>query len=182
MLRSGHGRRAILCTALTLCVTVADALGQQQAELGPAPELAVAWLDPPDLLLDGTDVHSGAARLASALAVAALSVDGGSRNAVAGLFHTQVAMSENGSSISLTVVSWNDNGYGDNTIVWHPEGLFFGAGQPDRTIRVTVTGIGGGPPAVVYDVIVIDPATVPPEIFDDGFEWGDTSAWSNGSP
>jgi len=88
-----------------------------------------------------------------------------------------VTMTENGSPISLSVVSRADNGYCDNTIVWEPSGLSFSAGGADRTFTVTVSNIGGTPSTVTYDVVVIDPSLYPTEIFDDGFETGGAGAW-----
>jgi len=96
--------------------------------------------------------------------------------------NAEVTMSEGGVPIPLTVVS-TFSGYGDNTIVWQPSGLSFGPGQADRTIHVTVTKIANAPgtATVSYDVVVMDPATVPTQIFDDGFEGASTSAWSSAS-
>jgi hypothetical protein len=95
-----------------------------------------------------------------------------------------VAMTENGSPVSLTVVSRTNNGYGDNTIVWEPSGLSFSSGDPDRTFTVTVSNImvSGSPQSRVYDVVVFDPDTVSVEIFSDGFESGHTGSWSSTAP
>ncbi|MEX1309564.1 MAG: hypothetical protein AB1Z65_04025, partial [Candidatus Sulfomarinibacteraceae bacterium] len=95
-----------------------------------------------------------------------------------------VTMTENGSPVSLSVVSRTNNGYGDNTIVWEPSGLYFSAGTPDRRFTVTVSNIlvNGSPQTRAYDVVVIDPATVPVAIFDDGFESGHTGAWNGTIP
>lgn len=92
-----------------------------------------------------------------------------------------VTMTENGSPVSLSVVSRTNNGYGDNTIVWEPSGLFFAQGDPDRRFTVTVSNISG-PQTWVYDVVVMDPDTVTDTIFDDGFESGHTGAWSDTTP
>ena len=91
-----------------------------------------------------------------------------------------VTMTLDGSNVPLTVVS-RTAGYGDTTIVWEPSGLSFGAGQPDQTVTVTVDGISGSP-LVSYDVIVIGPALTPDTIFEDGFESGNTNAWSDVTP
>jgi hypothetical protein len=93
-----------------------------------------------------------------------------------------VTMTENGSPISLSVVSTADNGYCDNTIVWEPSGISFTPGGPDRRITVTVSGIGGTPSSVIYDVVVIDPSISTDEIFADGFESGFTNAWDTTAP
>ena len=89
-----------------------------------------------------------------------------------------VAMTEGGSPVSLSVVSRTNNGYGDNTIVWEPSGLSFTAGMQDRRFTVTVSGISGPQTTVVYDVVVMDPAIVTDLIFSDGFESGWTNSWS----
>jgi len=77
-------------------------------------------------------------------------------------------MTENGSPVSLSVVSRTNNGYGDNTIVWEPSGLFFAQGDPDRRFTVTLSNIivSGSPQTRVYDVVVMDPDTVADEIFE----------------
>ncbi|MBL4659395.1 MAG: CAP domain-containing protein [Alcanivoracaceae bacterium] len=82
-----------------------------------------------------------------------------------------VSMTENGSPISLNVVSRTDNGFGDNTIIWQPSGLSFPSGQADRTINVTVSGIGNASQSSYsYQVIVINPEFLSDVIYADGFE------------
>jgi uncharacterized protein YkwD len=51
-------------------------------------------------------------------------------------------------------------GYGDNTIVFRPEGFDYARPAADTTYLVTVSGIGGAgvPPTIQYPVTVIDPA------------------------
>jgi hypothetical protein len=93
-----------------------------------------------------------------------------------------VSMTENGSPISLSVVSTANNGYCDNTIVWEPSGLYFTPGGSDRRITVTVSGIGGTPSSVTYDVVIMDPSISTDEIFSDGFESGLTNAWDTTAP
>lgn len=95
-----------------------------------------------------------------------------------------VSMTENGSSVPLSVISRTDNGYGDNTIVWEPAGLYFSSGDPDRTFTVTVSNImvSGSPQSRTYDVVVFDPDTVSVAIFSDGFESGHTGSWSDTAP
>jgi hypothetical protein len=95
----------------------------------------------------------------------------------AGYGSATVTMTEDGSPISLSVVSRSDNGYCDNTIVWEPSGLTFTPGGEDRRITVTVSGISGTPSSVTYDVVIMDPDVVTELIFSDGFESGDIGAW-----
>lgn len=93
---------------------------------------------------------------------------------------SDVSMTEGATPISLSVVSRTDNGYGDNTIVWEPSGLSFTPGAQDRVFTVTVSNImvGGTPQTEVYNVVVIDPNVVTDLIFSDGFESGNSNAWS----
>lgn len=93
-----------------------------------------------------------------------------------------VTMTENGSAIPLSVVSTANNGYCDNTIVWEPSGLYFTPGGLDRTITVTVSGIGGTPSSVTYDVVIMDPSISTDEVFSDGFESGFTNVWDTSVP
>lgn len=93
----------------------------------------------------------------------------------------QVTMTENGSPISLSVVSRSDNGYCDNTIVWEPSGISFTPGGPDRTFTITVSNMTGSAD-VTYEVVIIDPDVNVEEIFADGFEDGDTDAWDDVQP
>lgn len=66
------------------------------------------------------------------------------------------------------------NGYGDNTIVWEPQGLSFSPGMADRTFTITVSGIRVAGSAIThrYQVTVIDPDVDPPP--PDGFSVLDT--------
>ena len=89
-----------------------------------------------------------------------------------------VTMTEGGNPVSLSVVSRTNNGYGDNTIVWEPSGLYFSAGMQDRRFTVTVRNISGPQSTVVYDVVVMDPAVVTDLLFSNGFESGTTGSWS----
>lgn len=89
-----------------------------------------------------------------------------------------VTMTENGSPISLSVTSRTDNGFGDNTIVWEPSGLYFTGGMQDRRLTVTISNISGPQSTVVYDVVVMDPAAVTDLLFNNGFESGTTGSWS----
>jgi hypothetical protein len=91
-----------------------------------------------------------------------------------------VTMTLNGGDVPLTII-YRDGGYGDKTIVWEPSGLSFGSGQEDQTVHVTVTGISGASD-VSYDVTVIDPLLSPDIIFEDRFESGGTSNWTDTVP
>ncbi len=92
-----------------------------------------------------------------------------------------VTMTENGTPIPLTI-NTNYNGFCDNTIVWEPTGLYFTPGGADRRITVTVSGIGGTPSSVTYDVVIMDPSISTDEIFSDGFESGFANAWDTTAP
>jgi len=63
----------------------------------------------------------------------------------------------------------NATGFGDNTLVWEPSGLSFGAGMSDQffTVHVNNVTVGGVPRNFTYPVTVIDPAAVPPPTFTD---------------
>lgn len=64
---------------------------------------------------------------------------------------------ESGSDITLTVVSKTDNGYGDNTIVWEPQGIITNS-ENDVSYTVTVSGITGAPQtSYTYTATVIKP-------------------------
>ena len=64
------------------------------------------------------------------------------------------------------------NGYGDNTLVWIPQGVTYTQAAADVTYHVTISGISGGgaPSSIAYDVIVIDPYTLRDVIFHNGFD------------
>jgi len=100
--------------------------------------------------------------------------------AVVSFASADVSMTEGITPVSLSVVSRTDNGYGDNTIVWEPSGLSFTPGAQDRVFTVTVSDImvNGTPQTEVFNVIVIDPSVVTDLIFSDGFESGNSNAWS----
>jgi hypothetical protein len=69
-----------------------------------------------------------------------------------------VSMSLNGSDVAVTVVSRNQNGYGENTIVWQPASLP-GSVTADLPYVVNVTGIKGSgvPTSKSYTVRVFNP-------------------------
>jgi uncharacterized protein YkwD len=55
------------------------------------------------------------------------------------------------------------NGYGDNTIVWQPQGLGSGGPGGDVSFQVTLSNVivSGSPRTFTYTVTIIDPAVVP---------------------
>lgn len=65
---------------------------------------------------------------------------------------------ENGAAVTLTIVSNDDNGYGDNTIVWEPSGINT-TSETDVTYHVTVGNVivDSSPQTYTYDVIIIQP-------------------------
>ncbi len=71
-----------------------------------------------------------------------------------------ISMTKNGAPVTVNVLSVQ-NGFGDNTVVWEPQGLTHPAGMADTTYHVTVNNVvvGGTPRTFNYDVVVIDPAT-----------------------
>jgi hypothetical protein len=57
--------------------------------------------------------------------------------------------------------------------------------EPDETIIITLSNPTGGAslgPITVHTRTIIDDDVASPEIFDDGFESGDLSAWSSHVP
>ncbi len=83
-----------------------------------------------------------------------------------------VSMMRNGQALGAASYESVQNGYGDNTLVWLPQGVTYTQPAQDVTYHVTVSGISGGgaPPSVSYDVIVIDPFVLTDEIFGNGFD------------
>jgi len=80
-----------------------------------------------------------------------------------------VTMTENGSGIS-TVLEPLTNGFGENTIVWRPNGVSDSYIWPqpvsDMIYTVTVANvmIGGSPESFTYAVTIMDPATSGPSV------------------
>jgi len=70
-----------------------------------------------------------------------------------------VTMHRGATSIALTLLPVQ-NGYGDNTLGWTPQGLPSGAPSSDTVYHVEVTGVvvSGQSRDYAYDVTVIDPA------------------------
>ena len=148
-----------------------DVFGPTSAR--PATPVAVTW--PPEGFVPYQLVYD---RWSLALNVPFTTVDYQSAS---------VSMTHDGSPIDLTVldlwpdpVMYPDHYLGDETVVWEPDlsGLDIEPGMTDTTITVTVSGIGHATSSVTYDVTIFDPATSVEEIFLDGFESGNTSAWS----
>ena len=72
-----------------------------------------------------------------------------------------VTMTRNGTSVSLSITSRSDNGYGDNTLVWTPSGITTNS-TADQTYQVTVSNISGTgvPTSFSYSVTIFDPQTL----------------------
>lgn len=66
-------------------------------------------------------------------------------------------------ALPVALDSTNDNGYGDNTIVFRPAGIVTSPPPVDVTYNVNIAGVSGAgvPPSFNYDVTVIDPAITP---------------------
>lgn len=69
-----------------------------------------------------------------------------------------VTMTQAGNNVLTDIISSVDDGYGDNTIVWEPDGLPVSI-NADLTYQVTVSGIGGFgvPTSYTYTVTLFDP-------------------------
>jgi uncharacterized protein YkwD len=75
-----------------------------------------------------------------------------------------VTMSTNGTNIPVILESLEDSiGFGDNTLVWRPQGIPTTAPPADTPYTVTVSNVlvGGNPQTFVYTTTVIDPAQTP---------------------
>ena len=84
-----------------------------------------------------------------------------------------VSMTRNGQALAAPTREVVANGYGDNTLVWLPQGVSYTRPTQDVVYQVTISGISGGgaPASVSYTVTVIDPDTaLPNSIFRHGFE------------
>lgn len=73
-----------------------------------------------------------------------------------------VTMRQGDSPVQLSIVSKDATGYGDDTIVWEPEGLPSGAPETDIEYHITVENVlvDGESREYTYSVTVIDPARV----------------------
>jgi uncharacterized protein YkwD len=73
---------------------------------------------------------------------------------------TTVSVTQNGTPLTVNIVSTADNGYGDNTIVWTVAGVPTTAPANDRPYVVTLNNvlIDGSSRSFSYTVTVIDPA------------------------
>lgn len=83
-----------------------------------------------------------------------------------------VSMTRNGAPLGVPAYEAIVNGYGDNTLVWIPQGVTYTQPAADVTYRVTIIGISGGgaPSAISYDVIVVDPYNLDDVVFKNGFD------------
>ncbi len=79
-----------------------------------------------------------------------------------------VSVTLNGASIPVSIDSTTANGYGENTIVFRPNGLGDSSSWPnpgtDKTYKVKISGVsvGGQSRTFTYDVIIFDPSTSAP--------------------
>jgi hypothetical protein len=83
-----------------------------------------------------------------------------------------VSMTRNGVPLGAPSYEAITNGYGDNTLVWKPQGVTYAQPAADVTYRVTISGLSGGgaPASLSYDVIVFDPPPLADPLFANGFE------------
>ncbi len=72
-----------------------------------------------------------------------------------------VSMTEDGNPVAVTVVSSADSGYGDDTIVWEPQGLDLSTLSEDRVFNISVDNVlvDGSSRNYSYQVTVIDPGS-----------------------
>lgn len=83
-----------------------------------------------------------------------------------------VSMTRNGVPLGAPSYEPIATGYGDNTLVWKPQGVTYARPTADVTYRVTISGLSGGgaPASVGYDVIAFDPPPLADALFKNGFE------------
>jgi hypothetical protein len=83
-----------------------------------------------------------------------------------------VSMTRNGVPLGIPGYEPVMSGYGDNTLVWKPQGVSYAQPAADVTYDVTINGISGGgaPSSIRYAVIVIDPGDLRETVFANGFE------------
>ena len=81
-------------------------------------------------------------------------------------------LTRNGQALGPPTYEALANGYGDNTLVWLPQGVTYTQPGQDVTYHVVVSGMTGGgvPSSIAYNVVVIDPYAIGDEIFRNGFE------------
>lgn len=87
--------------------------------------------------------------------------------------NSTVSMTRNGVPLGNPTYEAIQNGYGDNTLAWKPQGVTYAQPVGDVTYHVTINGISGGgaPSSIAYDVIVIDPYVMLGDpIFANGFD------------
>ena len=88
--------------------------------------------------------------------------------------NARVTMTRDGQA--LGAVSYeplvNDVGYGDNTLVWLPQGVNYGQPAGDTVYRVTIDGASGNgiPASLSYAVVVFHPEARPERVFGNGFD------------
>jgi hypothetical protein len=72
-----------------------------------------------------------------------------------------VAMTQGGNGMPVTLYGV-ENGYGDNALVWSPQGLPGGAPAQDTSYDVTVSSVmvSGSPRSFSYTVTLIDPSVM----------------------
>lgn len=78
----------------------------------------------------------------------------------AGFGTATVSVTQNGTPLTVSVISRADTGYGDNTLVWTVAGVPTTAPAADRPYLVTIDNVivNGNPRTYTYTVTVIDPA------------------------
>jgi hypothetical protein len=83
-----------------------------------------------------------------------------------------VSMTRDGVPLGVPSYEAIANGYGDNTLVWKPQGVSYVQPAADVTYGVTISGISGGgaPSSIRYAVVVIDPTVLGEAVFENGFE------------
>ena len=86
--------------------------------------------------------------------------------------NARVSMTRNGTALGAPSYETIQDGYGDNTLVWDPQGVTYTQPAADVTYHVSISGISGGgaPASISYDVVVIDPYVLGDEIFQNGFD------------
>ncbi len=84
----------------------------------------------------------------------------------------QVSMTRNGVALGAVAYERLANGFGDNTLVWRPQGVTYAKPGADVSYRVTISGLRGGtiPATIQYEVIAIDPDAAVDALFANRFE------------
>lgn len=88
--------------------------------------------------------------------------------------NARVTMTRNGQTLGAVAYEplANDVGYGDNTLVWLPQGVNYGQPAGDTVYRVTIDGASGNgiPASLSYAVMVFHPEARPERVFGNGFD------------